>query len=235
MMDNALLQAGFAKHTKHPAGAKTFILDLTPSLDVLRAQFDKTWRSSLSKAERSNLQVTCGTQDHDYETFAALYAGMLQRKNFTPGVDYTEFAKIQTQLPENQKMQVLICMQDNIPINAAVISAMGNTAIYIMGATDNQYVGANGSYLLQWHILQWLKQAGVRYYDLGGVDEVNNPNVYRFKKGIVGKNAQEVTFMGRYDTAPSIFAAFACEMLEFLLVNLRLCKRRLILLLRTRG
>jgi lipid II:glycine glycyltransferase (peptidoglycan interpeptide bridge formation enzyme) len=80
-------------------------------------------------------------------------------------------------------MQVLICEDRGVPVAGLVASAMGDLAIYLLGATSDCGLNAKGSYLLQWTLIQQLKQTGVRWYDLGGIDPVGNPGVYAFKKG----------------------------------------------------
>jgi hypothetical protein len=63
---------------------------------------------------------------------------------------------------------------------------MGDSAIYLLGATSDNGLDAKGSYLLQWTLIQWLKESGVRGYDLGGIDPQQNPGVYHFKRGLSG-------------------------------------------------
>ncbi len=45
----------------------------------------------------------------------------------------------------------------------------------------------NGSYLLQWEMIKWLKQRGCQKYDLGGINLDDNPGVYHFKSGITNQ------------------------------------------------
>ena len=54
-------------------------------------------------------------------------------------------------------------------------------------------LNAKGSYLLQWTWIQWLKENGVRWYDLGGIDPDGNPGVYHFKKGFSGADVCQLT------------------------------------------
>jgi lipid II:glycine glycyltransferase (peptidoglycan interpeptide bridge formation enzyme) len=93
----------------------------------------------------------------------------------------------------------LICEADGVPINGVVFSAIGDRAIYLFGATGTAGGQLNGSYLLQWRIIEWLKERGVRYYDLGGCNPSVNPGVYNFKRGIAGKNGWEETFVGEFE------------------------------------
>ena len=90
-------------------------------------------------------------------------------------------------------MQVLICEQNEKPIAGLVASAMGDSAVYLLGATSDDGLNAKGSYLLQWTLIQRLKENGVRWYDLGGIDPERNPGVYHFKRGFSGADVCQLT------------------------------------------
>ena len=81
-------------------------------------------------------------------------------------------------------MQIMICEDRGAPVAGLVVSAIGGSAIYLLGATSDDGLKSKGAYLLQWNMIQWLKQNGVRWYDLGGIDPEANRGVYSFKKGI---------------------------------------------------
>ena len=112
---------------------------------------------------------------------------MRQRKTFETTVDVEEFGRIQETLAPCQRMQVMICRKRTVSQSAGlVVSAMGDSAIYLLGATGDNGLKSKGAYLLHWTAIQWLKQIGVRWYDLGGIDPEGNPGVYSFKKGFSG-------------------------------------------------
>jgi hypothetical protein len=63
---------------------------------------------------------------------------------------------------------------------------MGDCGIYLFGGTSDEGMKQKGSYLLQWRMIQWLKENGVRFYNLGGINPITNPGVYHFKQGMNG-------------------------------------------------
>ena len=201
-MSSALETHGFSRVATRSPGW-TIVLDLTLPSETIRAQLDKTWRSSLSKAERSELTLIEGDDADSLGLFARMYEDMLARKQFAPGVDYREFLRAQDLLPPPLKMRAFIALQNGTPINALLISAVGRTGHYLLGATASDAgKGANGSYLLQWRVINWLKDQGVTRYDLSGIDPKGNPNVTRFKFGLLGKgNGAELRYLGFYQTA----------------------------------
>lgn len=171
---------------------RTFLLNLTPSLDELRKKLDPKWRNKLTQAEKRGLKITAGTSPELYRTFCGVYSEMRERKTFETSVDVEEFGRIQQELPESLRMQVLICEQEQTPVAGIVCAAVGNTAIYLLGATTDGGLNSRGAYLLQWTAIQWLKERGVKWYDLGGVDPEANPGGYSFKKGLSGADVTQL-------------------------------------------
>lgn len=185
-----LLQSAFAKLSSQPRTSansyRTFILDLTPSLEELRSNLDKKWRNQLTCAEKNRLRIVVGYGKDEYRIFCSMYQQMRDRKAFRTTVDVEEFERIHENLPEAHRLRILICEQEGAPVAGLVASAIGDSAIYLLGATSDKGLKAKGSYLLQWSLIQWLKENGFKTYDLGGIDPKGNPGVYHFKKGLSG-------------------------------------------------
>jgi hypothetical protein len=173
----------------------TFRLDVTPDLDALRKRFDSKWRNKLNGAERNALTVVEGTTDDLYGQFVSAYHEMMARKTFDTSVDVGEFGRIQSKLPDGFKMRIFLCRKEGRAMNGLAVAPGGDTAIYLLGATSDEGTKLKGSYLLHWRALQWLKERGIQWYDLGGINPEKNPGVYAFKKGFSG---QEDYHLGRF-------------------------------------
>jgi lipid II:glycine glycyltransferase (peptidoglycan interpeptide bridge formation enzyme) len=171
---------------------RTFVLDLAPPLEEIRSRLDKKWRNQLNRAEKNDLTVTAGDGVEEYRTFCQIYSDMRRRKSFDTTVDEGEFDQIQQTLPPSQRMRVLLCREKGRLVAGMVASAMGNSAIYLLGATSDVGLNAKGAYLLQWTLIGWLRERGVRWYDLGGIDPEANPGVYHFKKGLSGLDTSQI-------------------------------------------
>jgi lipid II:glycine glycyltransferase (peptidoglycan interpeptide bridge formation enzyme) len=183
-------QSAFSRFTQEPLTAdntyRTFVLDLSPSIVELRKKLDPKWRNKLAGAEKNQLSVFAGCGIAEYRTFCQIYKQMRNRKTFETTVDVEEFRRIQEDLPEIHRLQVFISEQNGVPVAGIVASVMGDSAIYLLGATADNGLQAKGSYLLQWTLIQWLKEIGVKWYDLGGIDPERNPGVFQFKRGLSG-------------------------------------------------
>jgi hypothetical protein len=100
-------------------------------------------------------------------------------------------------------MRILICENQRTPVAGLVVSAMGDSAIYLLGATSDSGLHTKGAYLLQWTMIRWLNENGIRWYDLGGIDPDGNPGVYSFKKGLSGLDVCQTNPLVASDSALS--------------------------------
>ncbi len=177
---------------------RTFLLDLSAPIEDLRKNLSANWRRNLNKAERAGLNVVEGTKDELFEIFVTFAKEMWERKNLKASMDYQLYRRIQEDLPESMKMHIMICNDGNEPVCAVICSAIGDTGIYLLGATGEKALKLNSSYLLQWRMIEWIKGRGVAYYDLGAHNPQLNPGGYQFKLGIAGKKGWEETYLGEY-------------------------------------
>lgn len=171
---------------------RTIVLDLGPTLDDLRKKLDKKWRNQLTRSEKNDLRIVTGYGTQEYGAFCDIYRQMYKRKQFETTVDVEEFGRIQQMLPDHQRMRILIAYREALPLAGLVASAMGNSAIYLLGATSDDGLDSKGAYLLQWTLIKWLKEHNIKNYDLGGIDPDANPGVYHFKRGFSGTDMYQL-------------------------------------------
>jgi len=200
---------------------RTFILDLSPSLEELRRKLNPKWRNKLCGAERNDLNIVEGDGIDEYCAFSQIYAEMWARKKFETSVSIEDFGHIQEHLPRNQRMKVLVCEHKNQPVAGLVCSAMGNSAIYLLGATNETGMKLKASYLLQWTVIRYLKDNGTRYYDLGGIDPAANPGVHHFKNGLSGLDQSHMRPLVACDSRLSIATVRTAQVVHYHLRKLR--------------
>jgi len=192
---------------------RTFLMDLTPTKEELRQKLDKKWRNQLTHSEKNHLTVTIGNGLKEYRTFCDMYYQMRKRKAFETTVDVDEFRRIQETLIESQRLKVLICKDHEIPVAGLVASTIGDCAIYLLGATSDEGLKSKGSYLLQWTMISWLKEHGIKTYDLGGIDPEGNRGVFHFKKGLAGvETCQMNPFVASVNTFSSLIGKVSAIM-----------------------
>ena len=187
-----------------PDKYRTFVLDLDLPIEELRKNLDKKWRNQLNASERNNLSIIEGPGMQEYRTFCGIYAQMRERKKFATSVSVEEFGRIQEHLPETHRMKVMLCEYEGRPLAGVVCSVMGESAIYLFGATNQDGMKMKGAYLLHWTLIRWLKEKGIRYYDLGGIDPDANPGVYHFKHGFSGADLSHMGALTMCDNSMSL-------------------------------
>ncbi len=189
------------KFTWKKSNYRTIIINLQLEKEELRKNLHRSWRRHLNKAEKYDLIIEEGQDDYLFNKFIKNYHEMVKRKNFYQGLSVNEFANIQKILPDSLKLKIFSCHINNKKeVASIVISAIGNTAIYLLGATTDYGLKYSGSYLLHWKAVEWLKSIDCPYYDLSGISPKFNPGGYQFKTGMGGS---DVTLIGEFEAHPN--------------------------------
>lgn len=196
--DRCLLAAGF-RPDRRLRPYRTIVVDLDRPLADVRKGLAKKWRNLLGNAERQGLHVTAGTRPELFDDFAPLFAELVARKAFAVDLGADFYAALQPRLPEAERLLVAIAWHEGRPAAGVVASVHGDTAVYLLGASNDAGRGTNAAYLLQWRVIEAASAQGCRWYDLGGIDPVANPGVHRFKARMGGT---EAVAPGPYELAP---------------------------------
>jgi len=205
-----LAEEGYSALSKE-SQSRTILMDLAPSVQDLHEGMKSHWKRELKVAERNRLEVLEGSGDDLFSAFVEIYNEMVSRKKFVEPNDINQFRMIQTQLPPKLKMRIMLCRSGGDICSGLICSAIGKTAIYLFGATSNNGMKSRGSYLLQWKLIEKLKQESVAVYDLNGINPAKNPGTYKFKSDLAGVNGKDVYFQGRFDSHASLVSYMCVE------------------------
>jgi hypothetical protein len=197
--NRSFLGAGFVPCTAK-GRYRTILVGLMRDLPEIRCGLDQKWRNVLNKAERQGLSVVRGTEAAFFREFGELYSGLLARKNLDVDLGPEFFLGLQDELSEPDRFVVHLAKQGDNVVAGHIGAYHGDTAVYLLGAADEGGLKTNASYLLQWRVIEYAKERGCSWYDLGGIDPQANPNVYRFKARIGGN---EVFAPGPYESGAS--------------------------------
>ena len=89
-------------------------------------------------------------------------------------------------LDQADRFEVGLAWADDEPVAGHVASHLGDTCVYLLGATTEMGRKLKAAYRLQWSVIERAVERGEKNYDLGGIDVEGNPGVYRFKRGLGG-------------------------------------------------
>lgn len=195
-----VLEAATFERVASERPQRTLVMNLDRPLAELRTGLDQKWRNGLNRAERNGLELEEGDDDA-FASFVSIYQDMHARKGFEGASDIAHFQRVQRQLPGALKMRVAIARHEGKVAAGVVVSLLGDTGVFLLGATADAGMQSKASYLLQWRALQWLHGSGAKFYNLHGINPNTNPGTYHFKAGLCGKNGRDVSYLGTYDCA----------------------------------
>jgi lipid II:glycine glycyltransferase (peptidoglycan interpeptide bridge formation enzyme) len=169
-LDQALEARGFRPAPTEVAPSATIEVDLTPDPDVLMQNMRTDHRRSVRRAERAGVVIRHGS-DADVPTFHELYRSTSVRQGFEP-MPLEHLRRQWEILHPVGSMEMLVSEYEGTVLSAGLLTCFGDRVIYRLtgwsGASVPSAIRPN--HLLQWRAMQWSRQAGFRYYDLGGID-----------------------------------------------------------------
>jgi len=207
--------------------SRTIVLDLSPSLDELHDGMHPKWRYHLKKARKLNMESVDGEDDSFFEQFESIYAEMIDRKRLTGMTDVGKCRKIQKALIPEERMRVFLCKEEGELCAGGICSALGDTGLYLFGATSNRGTKNCGSYLVHWNMVEWVKSRGCRWYDLNGINPEKNPGGYRFKSRLAGAHGKDVRFAGQFDASPNTLIQLLVKVADLARAELRRSRERI--------
>jgi len=179
-------------------------LDLTTDDQALLAGCSRNWRRNLRRAAENKLVIK-PWPDPDVDEMLSAYASMQSFKNLEEQVSRRELE--QTLNHFRQRVVLYRCDdgQGNL-VGLRGCAILGNRAWDLFAATAQRGRELCASYPLFWALVRHCRSHGVRSYDLGGIDPVQNPGVYRFKEGT---GASPLEYLGEWDWANATWLRWA--------------------------
>ena len=183
--------AGFERKAD---GYQTIWLDLGCGLDTLRSKMKKSWRNALSKAERSGLKIYADPDAKNLEHLLFHYTKDRAGKGYAG--PSPKFIRAMESFKGSADHSIIFSAENNgKPCAEIYIWCHGPAATYQIGWSNSDGRDTNAHYLLLWQAVSYLKHAGVKSLDLGGLNPDGAEGVTRFKSGIGGEVFKTV---GRY-------------------------------------
>lgn len=190
---------------------RTVVIDIAMDDLQIRSGFAGKWRRDLSRAERSGLRIESSSGSEAFDSFQPILDELAKRKGFSSRQSVPLLREAATAAGKADHFRVHLALKDGEVVAGHIGSYAGNVAVYLLGAANQSGRDLRASYLLQWAAICYAKSRDQAWYDLGGVDEVENPDVYRFKKRMGGR---EVESCSGFELAPSWLARTALKIGE---------------------
>lgn len=205
-----MLEASGFEYVRTVTPYRTIMFPLDGSEEELKRRLHRNWRRNLKKAENAGIEIKRGCENELFDILERLYLEALERKGFK-GLNPEEFARPRRMLSGHEKLIVTVAYFDGEPVTALTTSNLGDTGLDILAANNEQGLKCGSSFLAYWNAFDASRRAGMKRYDLGGIDPEKNPNVYQFKSRMGG---QEVSHVGAFEAFSSLRAKTTWRMAE---------------------
>ena len=179
------------------SGFSTAWLDLRPEEESLRAGLKGKWRNQLVGAEKSALSISVGgrkPQAYDWLLKQEKSQRDNRRYQATPLGLVPAFLASATPRSRTSVISVAAILNRK-KIAGALFLVHGNSATYHIGWAGEEARALNAQNLVLWQGILALKNKGIKFLDLGGLNTVDLAGIARFK---LGTGATPLTLAGGY-------------------------------------
>ena len=161
----------------------TFVLDLKAPLETLLGNMTSDYRRKIRKAENRSVVVNAFREPSGamFLEFVDRLNALSREQNFSP-IDPDVLLAMYA-----QKRAVMFVVEvEGITLGYLHVYLAGTTGMFMYGVSLEKHNDGAGQFL-HWQIMNWLKDNGYCWYDLGGVaSQEQLDGIYRFKAGFGG-------------------------------------------------
>ena len=165
--------------------SQTIIVDLSVGPEALWRELSANWRNEIRGALKKGICVREVDDDESISRFVAVCAALGKTKGFR----FQGSAELVSHLLRERNSP-----QVTAKLYAASLAGefLGGLFVFIVGASMQNIwnvvvrSGGGSNRLLQWTAMKAASDAKVTRYDLGGIDPIVNPGVYKFKRALTG-------------------------------------------------
>lgn len=188
-----------APHDMQPK--EIFVIDIMKPKEELLNEMKPKTRYNINLAQKKGIKIVTGNNYVD--DFLRLVKATAERK----GVKFhpENYYRRMIETIDNDILSLYCAEYKGKIIAANLVVFYGDTAIYLHGATDDEYRNVMAPYLLQWQAILDAQQKGCKFYDFGGIKTGDNNSwsgITKFKLGF-SQATKPIEFLGSYDIVVS--------------------------------
>lgn len=179
--------AGFRQFL--PRAWESMWIDLGLELDVLRRGMTGKWRrwvKDLDQPARKGIALEANSDAAAFDWMIGRYEELLQANGFS-GPSVRLVRSLRTALGDEEPLLVVRAIHQGEPVSGICLALHGVAATYLLGWNGPMGRSLNANRFLFWFAIKLLKQSGLRWFDLGGIDEKSTPGITAFKVGLGGE------------------------------------------------
>jgi hypothetical protein len=172
-------------------GYRTVWLDLAQSEEQLRAGLARDWRQRLKGAEKGGLRLDLDWEAKNLPWLMKQEQEQALAKGFRPMTGRLA-VRLRNALVKKDGVLIAAALERDSPVACALVYIHGSAATYQIGWANERGRKADAMRLVLWRVMLALKQRGVRWFDLGGINPESAPGVTEFKLGTGGEAVETV-------------------------------------------
>mgnify|MGYP003951217193 CR=1 FL=1 len=167
----------------------TFHVDFTNSLVADESMLHKNWRHNLRRSKKNpNLTMRwCQSTKERTRAFNSLirmYEELKARKAFRSSINAERIKDI---VIKDKRFLIAIAELDNKLAAVRIGYHSTDTVTDFLTASNELAIKTYANYLLLWSLVKKSESLGVKRFDCGGIDPLDNKGVYYFKRGLTGQ------------------------------------------------
>lgn len=185
---------GFRQSPQRIQPPNTIMIDISSDDETMQAQMNTSTRRNIRKAYKNDIHYEQASSD-DLARFTRLMTTTGERNDF--GVHEAAYYERMYRLFVPHHAVLILAEHEGDTLAANFVMAVGDTAVYLEGASANEKRKLMAAYGVQWEAIQWAKQRGCHWYDMWGIPDEDESTleaqfqersdglwgVYRFKRG----------------------------------------------------
>ena len=160
--------AGFQPSPHSIQPRSTVVVDLQPDVDAILAQMKSKWRYNIRLAARKGVSVR-KLEAHELPLFQQLMEETGKRDGFS--VHSAAYYRDAYELLASRWGAFLLASYEGEPLASIAVFAVGSTACYLWGASNNRHRNLMPNHALQWEAMRWARERGCTRYDLWGIPD----------------------------------------------------------------
>ena len=164
-------------------GYSSIWLDLRQSPEALMAGMNAKWRNAVRRAQRKGMEAAVDRKDRQRQAALALYETFRRKRRFvgTPGDFIAAIAAA-----DPQAVLSLTARHDGQLAAGVILVRHGLSATYLASWSSPGGHTAQAHNMLLWRGIETLRDEGIEWLDLGGLNTESQQGLARFKLGLGG-------------------------------------------------
>jgi lipid II:glycine glycyltransferase (peptidoglycan interpeptide bridge formation enzyme) len=164
----ALADRGYTRNATAVAPTATLRIDLSQSLQEILANMSATRRGDVRCSQRRGGEVRIGGRG-DIDVFQAMHEATARRQRFA-AMSRSYLRHQWDALHWRGWLQVFLAYHEGRPLAGIWVTAFGDTVTFRLPGWTGEAPDLRLNVACHWAAIQWAKEHGYRYYDLGGIN-----------------------------------------------------------------